>query len=109
VIISVKDPNKLVCGNVMKNPRITESEVVLISSSRNVSSEVLRLVAQNKDWTKNYQVKLNIVTNPRVPLAISLKFLSHIREKDLARISKSSSVPKALATMAKRIIIKKKS
>ncbi len=107
--ILVKDPNKLVCGNVMKNPRITESEIVMISASRNVSAEVLRLIAKNKDWVKKYQVQLNLVTNPRVPLSISINLLKHIRKKDLALIAKSSNVPKALATMAKRMLVKQRS
>lgn len=107
--ILVKDPNKLVCGNVMKNPRITESEIILIAASKNVSTEVLRLVAKNKDWIKKYQIKFNLVTNPRVPLSISLNLLKHIRKKDLALISKSSNVPKALATMANNIIVKNRS
>lgn len=102
--ILVKDANRLVCGNVMKNPRVTESEVVLFSASKNVSEEVFRLIAANKDWIKNYQVKLNLVSNPRVPIPMAMKFLPHIRDKDLELLSKSRNVSKAVANMAKRIL-----
>ncbi len=106
--ILVKDANRLVCGNVMKNPRLTESEVVLFSASKNVSEEVFRMIAANKDWIKNYQVKLNLVSNPRVPIPLALKFLNHIRDKDLELLSKSRNVSKAVSTMAKRILINRR-
>lgn len=102
--ILIKDPNRLVCGNVMKNPRITESEVVLFSASKNVSEEVFRLITANRDWIKNYTVKFNLVSNPRVPLPVALRFLNHLRDKDLEILSKSRNVSKSVANMARRTL-----
>ncbi|MDH3973959.1 MAG: hypothetical protein OEV42_06740 [Deltaproteobacteria bacterium] len=104
----VKEPNRLICGNVMKNPRITESEVVLFSSSKSVGEEVFRAITANRDWMKNYQIKLNLVSNPRVPLPTAMNLLTHIRDKDLELLSKSRNVSKSIANMARRMVSAKK-
>ncbi len=106
--ILVKDPNRLVCSNVMKNPRLTESEVVLYSSSKNVSEEVFRMIDKNRDWLRSYQIKLNLVSNARVPLPIAMKYINHIRDKDLEILSKSRNVPRAISNMARQLVVKKK-
>ncbi len=102
--ILVKEPNRLICGNVMKNARITESEVVLFAGSKTVGAEVFRAITMNKDWMKNYQVKLNLVQNPRVPLPTAMNLLNKINAKDLQLLSKSRNVSKGVANMAKKMI-----
>lgn len=102
--ILVKAPNRLICGNVMKNPRITESEVVLFSASKSVGEEVFRIILSNKDWMKKYQIKLNLVSNPRVPIPVAMNLLNHIRKKDLELLAKSRNVSKSVANMAARLV-----
>ena len=53
----VRDRNKVVAVAAVTSPKITEIEIVALAQSRNVSDEVLRLVAQNRQWTRAYQVK----------------------------------------------------
>ncbi len=100
----IKEPNRLICGNVMKNPRITDSEVVLFSGSKNVGADVFKAIVANKDWMKNYQIKLNLVSNPRVPLPTAMNLLLHIRGNDLALIAKSREVSKGISNQAKRLL-----
>ncbi|MDT8316909.1 MAG: hypothetical protein RQ824_02820 [bacterium] len=100
----IKEPNRLICGNVMKNPRITDSEVKLFSASKNVGVDVFKAIVANKDWMKNYQIKLNLVANPRVPLPTAMNLLLHLRGKDLELIAKSREVSKGISNQAKRML-----
>lgn len=100
----IKEPNRLICGNVMKNPRITDSEVLLFSASKNVGVDVFKAIVSNKDWMKNYQIKLNLVANPRVPLPTAMNLLLHVRGKDLELIAKSREVSKGVSNNAKRML-----
>ena len=100
----IKEPNRLICGNVMKNPRITDSEVLLFSASKNVGVDVFKAIVGNKDWMKNYQIKLNLVANPRVPLPTAMNLLLHVRGKDLELIAKSREVSKGISNNAKRML-----
>lgn len=65
--ILVRDPNRIVASAVLGSPRLTEPEIERFAAMKNVSEEVLRQIAQNKDWTKRYGVIANLVKNPRTP------------------------------------------
>ncbi len=103
----IKDANKIVSTSVLKSPRLTDSEVEGISRSKSLSDEVIRIVASNRDWTKSYQIKHNLATNPKTPVHDAMRFLNHLRDKDLRDIARSRNVPSQVATQAKRILQRK--
>ncbi len=104
----VNDTNKVVCSAVLKNPRITEDEVLRVITSKSTSDDMLRQVGRHKEWIKNYNIKINMVLNPKTPLQTSLKFLDHLYEKDLMSIAKGKNVPSVLASAARRKMDAKK-
>jgi hypothetical protein len=106
-MLLLRDSNRLVAAAAIRSPLIQEPEVVRISTSRVVSEEVLRAISINKDWVRNYQVKLNLVTNPRTPFPMSSRLVPHLRESDLKVIAKSKNVTGAIATAAKNQLARK--
>lgn len=105
--ILIKDSNKQVQEAVLDSPRITEQEIVAISNSRNVGEELLRKIASNRDWLKNYQVRLALANNPKTPLTIGLRLIGTLMISDLKRLSKSKGVSSVLTAAANRALIKK--
>jgi hypothetical protein len=103
----VRDRNKIVASAAIRSPKITENEVVTFAKLRNVCDEVLRAIAQNRDWTRSYPVKLALATNPKTPPPTAVKFLNYLQERDLRSIMKSKDVPSAISTHARRILSKK--
>jgi hypothetical protein len=102
-MILIKDSNKLVALAVLANPKLTLHEVEMIASSRNVSEEVLREVAGNRDWIKSYSVTLSLVNNPKTPVPMALTFLPKLRTRDLRFVGKNKGVPEVIRMSAKRI------
>jgi hypothetical protein len=100
----LKDPNKLILAAVVNSPRMTEEDIIKICQSRNVSDEVLRLIAAKKELTKNYKVKIGLVSNPKTPVPISLKLLIYITENDLRSISKNKNISTVVARGARKIL-----
>ncbi len=105
--ILIQDGNRMVQLAVLDNPRITESEIVNICRSRNVDDEVLRRIANSREWSKLYQVRVSLVNNPRTPVAVSMRFVSTLMANDLKMLATSKSVPTAIVTAAKRAIAKR--
>lgn len=103
----VRDRNKIVAMAAVTSPKITENELVTIAKSRNVCDEVIRVVANNKDLTRNYQVKLALSTNPKTQQATAMKFVNYLQDKDLRSLMKSKDVPTAVSTHARRILTRK--
>ncbi len=104
----IKDSNKLVNGAVVKNPRITEPEVLTISKSVIQNEEILRIICHNKEWVKNYEIRKALVWNHKTPLPVALRFMSFLIEKDLATMGKSKNISSVLANQARRMLSAKK-
>ena len=103
----IKDRNKVVALSALQSPKITDTEVVSIAQSRSVSDEILRMISSNKDWTRNYQIKLALTTNPKTPLPQAVKFLNYLQDRDLRALMKSKDVSSAISSHARRILDKK--
>lgn len=96
-LLLVRDPNRLVSRAAAKSPLLRDAEAVLISGSRSVDEDVLRLLATNKELTRNYQVKLNLVSNPKTPFTFSSRLIPHLRDNDLRLLAKSKNVSSAVS------------
>lgn len=103
----IRDRNKIVASAAIRSPKVTDNEVEGFAKARNISDEVLRIIASNRDWTRSYGVKLALATNPKCPISTSMKFLNFLQDKDLRNIMKSKDVPSPIATHARRIMEKK--
>lgn len=106
--ILIKDSNKLVSGSVIKNPRITDGEILTILKVGVQNDEIIRLICANKEWTKNYLIRKALIDCPKTPLPNSLRYLASLNEKDLAGFAKSKNISSVLSTQAKRMLLAKK-
>jgi hypothetical protein len=107
-LLLVRDSNRLVAAAAAKSPQLKESEAVRITASRAISDDVLRIIAMNRELVRSYQVKLNLVTNPRTPFTFASRLVSHLRDSDLKVIHKSKNVSGAVAQMVGQQISRKK-
>lgn len=103
----IRDRNKIVASAAVRSPKITAQEVEGFAKARNVSDEVLRIISNNRDWTRNYGVKLALATNPKCPVPTAMKFVNYLQERDLRGIMKSRDVPTPISTHARRLLEKK--
>jgi len=103
----VRDRNKIVAMAAVTSPKITDNELFSIAQSRNVCDEVYRVIAMSRDWTRNYQVKQALASNPKCPQAMAMKFVNYLQDKDLRTLMRSRDVPRVISTHARRILTKK--
>jgi hypothetical protein len=106
-LILVRDPNRLVSTAAVKSPLMRENEAAQISASRAVSEDVLRQIALNREFTRSYQVRINLVTNPRTPLTFATRFVPHLRDSDLRILSRSKNISAAIAQLVKQQMSRK--
>jgi len=106
-LLLVRDTNRLVAAAAVKSPAMRENEAVIISSNRAVSEEVLREIARNREFTRNYQVKLNLVRNPRCPFTFASGLITQLRDNELREIAKSKNVPSAVQAAARNQLERK--
>ena len=103
----LRDSNKLVCMAAATSPRITEGEILSISNSRTVNSDVLRYIYSNREFLKTYAIKISLVKNPKVPLPTALKMMYTLQEKDIKELARDRNVPQTIQAQAKSLMMKK--
>jgi hypothetical protein len=105
--ILVRDMDRRVAVAAIKNPSVQDNEVARISAARNISEDVLRVIANDREWTRNHQVKINLVSNPRCPFAFASKLIPFLRDHELKGLARSKNVPGAVQKAAKQQLERK--
>jgi hypothetical protein len=107
--ILIRDPNKIVAVAVLSSPKMTETEIESIAKMASVSDEILRIIANTRQWMKRYTVMAALARNPKTPVAVSMNLLPRLTDKDLRAISADRNVPEVLRITARqKIVLQKK-
>lgn len=106
-MILIRDTNRLIQRFVLQNPRLTDDEVITIARNRNLDVDLLRKIAEHKQWPRNYQVRLALVTNPKTPLASALHFVGTLMDRDLRLLAKSKNVSATIVAQARRLVMQR--
>ncbi|MFN8644554.1 MAG: hypothetical protein U0802_23920 [Candidatus Binatia bacterium] len=104
--ILVRDPNKMVSSAVLASPKLTMAEVEAFAKMANVTEDVLRAIAQNRAWVKNYAVAASLARNPKTPVGMSLNLLPRLIERDVRGLSVDRNVPEPLRMAARKKLVK---
>lgn len=104
----IREANKMVSSAVLKNPRITDGEVLAVAKNRSSSDELIRIILLNRDWLKNYEMKKALVCHPRTPLQKAMRFMTFLTEKDIKDLAKSRNVTQAIVNNARRMLMSRK-
>ncbi len=103
----VRDPVKLVAVAAIKSPGVNELEASKYASNHSLCDDVISYIARKREWTKLYGVKLSLVQNPKTPIPASIRFLTHLRAKDLQNVARSRGVPAAVTNKARQLLMRK--
>jgi len=104
-LILIRNTNKLLRRFVLLNPRIGEDEVIAVTRNKSADDELLRMIAERREWMRNYQVRLGLATNPKARLPVALRQVGTLDERDLRMIAKSKNVPAAISAQARRLLM----
>jgi hypothetical protein len=103
--ILIRDPNKMIAAAVLSSPKLSTPELEAIARMTNVSDEVLRIIGNNRAWTKSYNVVLGLVKNPKTPLAMSMNLMARLNDRDLSQLSVDRNVPEPLRVAARKKVV----
>ena len=102
----IRDSNKLVAAAVLSSPKLTETEVEAFAKMANVTEEVLRAIAMNRAWVKNYAIGAGLTRNPKTPPGISMQMVQRLNERDLKMLTIDRNVPEAVRLAARKFLRK---
>jgi hypothetical protein len=101
--ILIRDPSRQIASLVLRNPKITDSEMDAFAQMRNLDGQILREMAENRSFIKRYTVVHSLVKNPKVPSPTALNLLKLLRDMDLKNVERDRNIPEIIRRQAKRI------
>ena len=88
----------------LPNPRLREEDLVTVIRTDDVSPVLLESAARSRRWAENYSVRLELVLQPRTPLALALGQLTSLVRRDLVRVSRARSLRPLVRAAALRAL-----
>ncbi len=98
------DPHPSVIRNLLRNPKLTEADVMRIVSRRPNYDKVLIEVYKNPRWNKRYPIKHALVCNPYSPPSLSIKLLPQLMCQDLSEILQDRGLHPSVLVSCRRLL-----
>ena len=99
-----RDASSMVARAVIGSPKLTEDDIVSYAASSLTHGDVLRFIADSRQWTSNRQVVNALVLNPRTPPPAAIRFLKSYQTSELRVLSQNRSLSAAVRQEARRLL-----
>lgn len=86
------DPDPIVVGHLLANPRVTEILVVRIAARRPIPAETLRAIARSSRFGQRPGVRLAIARNPYAPTDLVVRMLDGLPLRELREIARDGTL-----------------
>ena len=103
----IRSTNKSVAAAVIKSGRMTDGEIVACAGNRNLADEVIRAIANNKEFLRKYPVKVALVNNSKTPVPMALGLLRSLHKKDLRQVGRNRNVSSIISNAATKLFKQK--
>ena len=91
-LILARDPNQIVLAALIENPEMTEGEVISLLHAQTTGREIVYQISQLGKWRRMRRVVKALVSNPKLPLKISLALVSRLTPEDMGDVLQSETV-----------------
>jgi hypothetical protein len=94
--------------NLLRNPALTEREVLRVASRRPVHPGVLMRVFANPRWSNRYRVRKALVYNPNTPIQIALTLVTFLQGGDLSILARDPGVHALIRERARLVLARRR-
>jgi hypothetical protein len=101
--ILVRDGSNVVSAAVLESPKLTDQEVEMFASLKNVQEGVLRGIASKRKFMKTYGVVRSLSNNPRCPLDVQLTIIKNLLNQDLKAVSLNKNISETVRKLAHKM------
>ncbi|HVI03769.1 MAG TPA: hypothetical protein VM869_33985 [Enhygromyxa sp.] len=91
------DPHVDVVELLLRNPRLTENDVLRIATARRASAAVLELILHAERWKVRPRVRRALLRNPNLPEAAAVRLVGLLNRTDLNELDRDHTLPTSVA------------
>ena len=106
-MILIRDHNRLISSAVLRNPRMSQSEVESIAGMRSIEDEVLRIIGMRRDWSSKYSIVTALVHNPKTPIGVVVPLINRLTLRDLKSLKDDKSVSEVVRATARKLYVQR--
>jgi hypothetical protein len=106
--ILIGDVNKIVSLAVLRCDALTPAEVETFCQMRHLAQEIFQEIASTREWMKRPRIQLALVTNPAVPLNLTLPLIKFLSMRELRNLSHDRNLAEGLRMAAKKVLLEKR-
>jgi hypothetical protein len=101
---AIRSPLRIVAMAAIKASGVTEFEAARYATNQSLSADVINHIAENREWTKRYGIKVSLCRNPKTSVSAAMRMMPFLRDKDMAALMKSRGVPSAVVAQARKLM-----
>jgi hypothetical protein len=98
------DPHPDVVAILLENPKLTEREVLRITSRRPVDPDTLMHVVMSERFRPRHAVRRSLCLNPHTPVMVAVRLMSTLRARDLRELGADRKLAAQLRLHAKALL-----
>ncbi len=106
--ILIGDVNKIVSLAVLRCEALSVAEVEAFCSMRHLHTELFHEISTTREWIKRPKIQLALVSNPAVPLSVTLPLIRYLSMRDLRNLTHNRNLPEGVRTTARKILFEKR-
>jgi hypothetical protein len=95
----LRDPHPAVISRVLRNPRLTEDDVVHLAAKRPCRPDVLAEIARAPRWIHCARVRLAVILNPDTPAEIAVPIAGLLIRQELRLVVEATHVAPAVRAL----------
>ncbi len=86
------DPHPDVIRGLLRNPKVTEDDVIRLAARRPGRAEILTEVARSPKWVHRARIRLTLLLNPSLPLEIAAPITGLLVRQELKLVAEATHV-----------------
>lgn len=104
--VLLRHTNRLVALSAITSPMTQEPDVIEAVNSKVTHEAVLGHICKDRknNWTRIYQVKAGLTSNPKTPTPMSARLVPHLQKKELQTLARSKNVPAVVRAQAMKFL-----
>jgi len=96
------DPHVDVVELLLRNPRLTETDVLRIATARRASAAVLSLILHAERWNVRQRVRRALLRNPKLPEAAAVRLVGLLNRTELRELGRDHTLPASVSHAIRR-------
>ena len=103
----LRDPDPSVIRTLLRNPKLTEDDVIRLASRRPANAAVNAEIARDPRWSTRARIRMALVLNPGTPVDIAVPLVPLLVRHELRLVVQTTETPAPVRAAARELLLRR--